>query len=64
MVVCFRGLRDYGFFCKEGMGWRWVVVWFWVGLWYKLGIGVFDNGKVLKRGDNKMLFREWGVWGE
>lgn len=63
MVVCFRGLRDYGFFCKDGMevgsglvlGWNW---------WYKLGIGVFDNGKVLKGVDNKMLFREWGVWGE
>lgn len=37
------------------LGWNW---------WYKLGIGVFDNGKVLKGVDNKMLFREWGVWGE
>lgn len=35
MVVCFRGLRDYGFFCKDGMevgsglvlGWNWGINW-------------------------------------
>lgn len=60
----FQRVKGLWLFLQGGMGWRWVVVWFWVGLWYKLGIGVFDNGKVLKGVDNKMLFREWGVWGE
>lgn len=35
MVVCFRRLRDYGFFCKEGdgmgsglvLGWNWGINW-------------------------------------
>lgn len=36
MVVCFRGLRDYGFFCKGGwdgvgsglvLGWNWGINW-------------------------------------
>lgn len=37
MVVCFRWLRDYGFFCKDGdgmgvgsglvLGWNWGINW-------------------------------------
>lgn len=62
MVVCFRGLRDYGFFCKDGMevgsglvlGWNCGINW---------GLMFLIMGKCWKGGIIKCCF-ESGVCGE